>query len=448
MKKVILYLRVSDEMQAEKDSLIKQEEQAFKYCEFKGYKIHKVIKEVGSGRKNDREGFLELEAEIEKAEFDTLIFYELSRLARISYVIHKLVNSLLVNSISFESITEPHLNSDAPSSKLMLGFMAAMAEVESDTISKRVKLRMLHYASQGYWVFRPPLGYTLGKDKILYKNNEAEIIKEIFSKFMAGKSLTQLQQEYNKAHSIIKHILTNVAYSGKTKFGFEKKLHLTGKTVKNLEGEIFEGKHEAIIEQELFDLVQTRLNGITHSSTRANNSEHILSGIIKHKGCDWKAYGKKHTKDLSVRRYYSCSNCYKSIGAKNVEAAVIESAKEYVSSLSFLDEIPRSRKEFVDVNKKRNILISKKERIINAYMDNNISRDDYLKKVKNIENELLKLKEVVEVEEPNTISLKNKLISMFDNFDQKDIYEKKSILKLLIEEVLYDKKEITIIYKV
>ena len=137
MKKALIYLRVSDQVQEDRDYLSKQEEQAVEYCEFKKYHIYKVIKEVGSGRKDDRAGFMELEDEIEDNTFDVLIFYELSRLARDTYVIHKLIKSLRVKEIEFESITEPHLNSESPTSKLMLSFKASLAEIESGTISKR-----------------------------------------------------------------------------------------------------------------------------------------------------------------------------------------------------------------------------------------------------------------------------------------------------------------------
>ena len=39
MKKALIYLRVSDIMQEEKDSLSNQEKQAIEYCNFKKYKV-------------------------------------------------------------------------------------------------------------------------------------------------------------------------------------------------------------------------------------------------------------------------------------------------------------------------------------------------------------------------------------------------------------------------
>ena len=83
-------------MQEEKDSLSNQEKQAIEYCNFKKYKVYKIIKEVASGRSSDRDGFVELQNEISENNFDVLIFYELSRLARSCVTIHNLVHSMRV----------------------------------------------------------------------------------------------------------------------------------------------------------------------------------------------------------------------------------------------------------------------------------------------------------------------------------------------------------------
>ena len=109
MKKALIILRVSDQLQEDRNSLEKQEEQALDYCKFKGYTVYKTLKTVVSGRKNDRADFIELENEVEKNSFDVLVFYELSRIARNAYFIHKLVHNLKQKEIEFESITESYL---------------------------------------------------------------------------------------------------------------------------------------------------------------------------------------------------------------------------------------------------------------------------------------------------------------------------------------------------
>ena len=93
MKKALLYIRVSDEMQEEKNSLAYQEKEVMEYCKYKKYEVYKKIAEVGSAwREGERKGFEELEYEIEKANFDILVLYSISRLARNQYVAHTIMH--------------------------------------------------------------------------------------------------------------------------------------------------------------------------------------------------------------------------------------------------------------------------------------------------------------------------------------------------------------------
>ncbi|MBN1469399.1 MAG: recombinase family protein [Fusobacteriaceae bacterium] len=434
MKKALIILRVSDEKQEERNSLDKQEEQALDYCKFKGYTVFKILKTVVSGRKIDRKDFLELEDEIEKNTFDVLVFYELSRLARNAYFIHKLVHSLKQKEIEFESITESFLNSDSPTSKIMLGIMASQAEVESDMISKRVRNRMKFYATQGYHLFPAPLGYDV-KEKILYPNNEAEKVKNIYKDFIEGFSINKLSIKYGISTTGIKNVLTNVTYIGKIKFGFEGKNANTGKRVKNLPGEIFEGKHEAILDLEMFHSAQTIMENKYYSVTRRNReNENILTGIISHK-CG-RLYGKK---TIDGYRLYSCRKCNKSISANGIEKIVIDAIKSYCRKLDFLKE-KANVTEDTSNKKKMKALNQKKKRIVETYSDGYISRVDYLEKIKNIDAELKKLSSYDKEKPKMEFTLKEKLLKDLKEIDNKEYLEKAHLIQLFVESVILDEE--------
>lgn len=443
MKKALIILRVSDEKQEDRNSLDKQEEQALDYCKFKGYDVYKIIKTVVSGRKVDRTDFLELEEEVERNSFDVLVFYELSRLARNAYFIHKLVHNLKQKEIEFESITESYLNSDSPTSKIMLGIMASQAEVESDMISKRVRNRMKFYASQGFHLFPAPMGYDV-KEKILYPNEQAEIVKAIYSEFISGASFNQLHAKYNMSQIGLKKLLTNVTYIGKVKFGFEGKNPSTGKRVNNLEGEIFEGKHEAIIDEETFKMAQFISNERSRKKIKIHINKNILSGILFH--MDHKMRGKRGSNDY---RFYTCDTCYKSISAKNIEKIVIESLIEHTKTLNFLDNRKNLKKgKNIDYSKKLVELQEKKNRIIETYSDGFISRESYLKKVKGIDNEIKELGTALVDEKEEEVSLKESLLEDIINLENKEDLEKKKLIQLFIEKIVMDnEKNIEIEFK-
>ncbi len=452
MKKVLIYLRVSDPNQEIRDSLIKQEEQVKKYCEFKGYHIYKTIKEVGSGRRDDRDGFRELEKEIEKNTFDILIFYELSRLARNTYVLHSLINSLRMKKIKFESVTESYLNSDSPTSKLMLSFMASMAEMESDTLSKRVGTRMKYYVSQGYWMHPAPKGYTL-KDRILYiDKEEAEVVRSIYKSFIKEASYSKLCREYNLSQPGLKRVLTNVAYLGKTKWGFEGRDKDTGKRGLRAGGEIFEGKHEPIIDADTFNLVQELIKNKSDKLQKTGKGEFLLTGLLRHKGCRRRMSGKiNYRSQKGGYKYYACTEtgCYVSKSARQIEDLVLKTFKSYCRNLKTLNKIPQKKKSNPEEATLK-ILSSKRKRIVSAYLDGNLEREVYLEEIQKIDTQLKEAhtpvpKKLNPIQETSYTSL----IKLVDNFDSKDNLEKNSILKLLIEEVIFiDKENIEVVFKI
>jgi site-specific DNA recombinase len=451
MKKALIYLRVSDEMQELKDSLNKQEEQAINYCNFKNYTIYKVIKEVGSGRRRDqREGFIELEKEIARNTFDVLIFYELSRLARNQYLLHNLIHNLKINRISFESITESYLNSDSPTSKMMLGFLASMAEIESDMTSKRVRNRMKHYASEGYWMFQPPRGYKLEEKILRIHDEEAEVVRDIFREFIAGASIKKLKAAYNLSDPGIKNLLSNVAYIGKTKFGFAGRDNHTGKRVNNLPGEVFEGKHEAIIDEKTFNMAQNILNNKKRKyKSYIVDNKFLLTGLIKH-NCGYSANGKRQKSGYTL---YRCRDCEKSIPAKLVEEVIVEEFKNYCKGLKYFKNKRISKKKNKSLNK-LSTLKFKRSRIVESYMDGNINREYYLKLIDEIDIEIDTIKNSIGEKENNVPKIftdnYDLLLQMVNTFDNKTIVEKNKILKLFIEAIIYKDKEseLEIIYKI
>ena len=453
MKKILIYLRVSDPNQEVRDSLNKQEEQVLRYCQYKEYNIYKVIKEVGSGRRNDREGFQELEEEISNNTFDVLVFYELSRLARNSYLLHNLIHSLRVKKISFESVQEPFLNSDSPTSKAMLGFMAGFAEMESDKTRERVSSRMKHYTEQGYFLFRPPHGYDLA-DNILVKNKYANEIIDIFNKFNSGTSYMSLQKEYNFSHTKIKGILTNKTYLGYVKFGFHGRDKDTGKRFDNGIGEYYEGLHLPIITKEAFDIAQIIVENKQKNRFRAANGEYLLSGLLKHHECDCKMYAKRKKHKVKgkvyIYTYYQCPLCGRgSVKQNSLEDTVIQTMKEYCKKLKNLDNKKPSKK-VLNTEKNLEKLKGKRKRIINTYLDELITRDEYLDLLKEIDIKISNMKkseEKVNDSEPTT-SYKT-LMKLFKGFDKKDNVEKHNFLKMVIEEVrVIDKNNIEILFKV
>lgn len=79
-EKIVIYARVSSS--ENKSNLDSQAERLISYCMAKGYKIHKIIKEVGSGINDNRQRLIDL---LVKDDFTKIIVEHKDRLTRIGF---------------------------------------------------------------------------------------------------------------------------------------------------------------------------------------------------------------------------------------------------------------------------------------------------------------------------------------------------------------------------
>jgi len=121
----------------------------------------------------------------------------------------------------------------------------------------------------------------------------------------------------------------------------ENESNMISKRVSGLNGEIFEGKHEAIVSEELFNLVQSIIDGRGEKSRKfVQRSKYMLTGIIKHQECG----GAYYKMNNYQKEYYTCHKCGKTINKDKVEKLVITEFKKYVKSLGFLKTAKTNKK--------------------------------------------------------------------------------------------------------
>lgn len=112
------------------------------------------------------------------------------------------------------------------------------------------KQGMINKSNQGFLVARPPFGYKVVDGSLLIDDENMENVRLIFKEFLEGRSLNQLAKLYGISVNGIKKILKNFSYLGKIKF----------------DGQIVQGKHQALISSELFNRVQTKFENIKKTS--------------------------------------------------------------------------------------------------------------------------------------------------------------------------------------
>lgn len=444
IKKALIILRVSSEMQEERNSLEAQEDQAKNFAKEKGYVVHKIIKEVESGLYNNRAGYNELLEEIKLRSFDVLIAYELSRISRTQLEIHTTIKKLKENKIEWHFIMQPQLDSSSDLSDFLLGLYGGMAAQESKQISTRIKTRFKFYASQGYCLTSPPLGYDL-KEKILYKNDKSYIIEDIFHSYINGVTKNRLARKYNKTITTISQILENITYAGYIKYGKYTQDKSTMKMYTNKEYEIYKGLHEPIISLEEFNLVQKILKEKKQRHIKGSEDTRFLfSSLLICSVCNHKLVGIEPSWNNKVRskkyKAYKCGSLkthFKQCSSEALDNAILNQIKEYAkNNFEFLNI--NSQKNKKDYSKEIKRLEEKKKRVAETYTDGFINRDEYRKKISDIDYDLKELNRLNKEEMSEvTINLKKKFIEYMENFDEKNRLQQKKILQLIVDKIIY-----------
>jgi len=345
-KKVItcaIYTRVStsDGMEQEFTSLDAQREAAESYITSQKSEglitLANRYDDAGfSGATTDRPALQQLIADIKASKVGCVVVYKVDRLSRSLLDFSKLLEFFDQNNVAFVSVTQ-HFNTNTSMGRLTLNILLSFAQFEREIISERTRDKMGAARRKGQWMGgRPALGYNLDKEnhKIVINWAEAKIIQEMFSIYLKERSLLSVAKILNKKGYRTKYYLRKGKPSGNIPFKATN-IHLMlrnmlyiGKV--NYKGkQVFQGQHEAIISEKVFNKVQEIMNSNRRQiKTAPKKNIGLLSQILRCKHCNSSmvyAYTKKPNYKYL---YYFCLNAqkrgYDNCPTKTIHALKIE----------------------------------------------------------------------------------------------------------------------------
>lgn len=375
VKVAVGYVRVSTDRQKNFGiSLVTQETEIKEKAESLGYVFGQTYVDGGiSGADIDhRLGMLQLLEDAAKGLFDAVIIYSVSRASRDLEDFLLIVSTLESYNIELISITE-QLNEEGSSGNLTRNLFAIVAQFERERGSELTAEGMNTLAKEGRFTGGKMLGYKSGIDEqgrktLLIVPEEAEIVKYIFSTFASGKGYLAIANDLNKrgvktvkgnsfSADSIKTILKNQKYGGVIQYG--KYRQWKKKRRRGLSNDVIvtDSIHEAIIEKELFEKVQERLETESIQPTWNHRGENLLTGILKCPRCSGPTAASNVTNTLKDGtkkkiRYYSCANFRRkgkagsgcsanSIRADFIEKFVADRLVEIITVPGFLDVLVR-----------------------------------------------------------------------------------------------------------
>lgn len=498
-RKVAIYARVSTEHEAQLSALENQVQYydniLASHPEWELYKRYIDEGITGTSIKK-RKNFKKMMEDAKNGCFDLIVTREVSRFAR--NTVDTLQETRKLKKMGVEVyFTEDNIwTFNDEDGELKLTIMATLAQNESKKTSQRVKAgQKISFENGVFYGTGNILGYDkVGKDMVI-NEEQAEIVRLIFSLFLKGLGSTKIKYELEKkgyltstglktwSASYIIRILQNPFYCGT--IIYRKSYvpdYLEQKAVTNngqVEQVIVEGKHQPLVSKEDFNKVQEM---IKERTTHLKGSKKIGQGSPKTvwakklvcscgSSFNRRTYHKKENDETTY-----CYHCYKQ---KNMGSArtrlkkgldindacdaplvqewklnimahglfnnlYIDKEKIIEVANSLIDETIKEEDNNDDINseiiiktKKIGTCENKLEKLLEMYLSDMIKKEDYMKKKTELEFQIEELnKNIEELQLQQTIpkeTLDEKLKNLKKGILENFNFEKEYVLEEMVE---------------
>lgn len=286
-----------------------------------------------SGGNMDRDALQRLLIEIDESRVDMVVVYKIDRLTRSLADFAKLVERLDAAGASFVSVTQ-QFNTSTSMGRLTLNVLLSFAQFEREVTAERIRDKIAASKKKGLWMGGlVPLGYDKAEAGLVINQSEAGIVRSLFEQYLELKDVTRLKawadsqgfrtksrtwkdgthvpgKRFARGH--LYQLLSNPIYIGKI----------------HHKGELYEGVHEAIVDQDLWDQVQSQReqNRTTRKSRRNHADKSPLAGKLF--AADGNRFYVSHANKKGSRyRYYVQDETNQRLPAAELEKAITDAVR-------------------------------------------------------------------------------------------------------------------------
>ncbi len=435
---IAAYCRVSTDKEDQLNSLETQKEFFTEYTNRTGDTLIKVYADEGiSGTKiKNRKEFQRMLADAEKGLFDMVVVKDISRFARNTVDLLQSVRKLKALGIETQFLTANMTSMG--NSEFVLTIFGALAQEESANTSKRIKFGKKVNAEKG----RVP-NIVYGYDKTVgdYFNlsineEEAKAIRQMYKWYteegFGGAKIANMlnargiktKRGNNWSQNSVCRILTNEIYTGKIINGKEEVADfLTGQRKEKDESEwlVTLRPELRIIDDETFDKAQEILKG-RHNSFKLTHerqsNKYLFSTLIKCKDCGW-SFRRTVRKYKNTYVRWVCSG-HNGRGADSCSNAVTVDEEELIRMLqeyftevlskkkkvvehvkSEFQRVYKAKDENLEYEKELNAELAKlkksREKYMDMYTDDLISREELNEKIGGMRKEIERLEKELQM---------------------------------------------------
>ena len=349
-RRAVSYLRVSTARQARRGggdvegfSIPAQREANRNKAASMGAIIVKEFKDGGeSGTSTTKRGDLNAMLEyLDEHEVDYVIVHKLDRLARNRGDDADISRALQGRKVRLVSTTEPI--DETPAGMLLHGILASMNEFYSRNLSIEVLKGMTMKARSGGTTSRAPLGYR----NLQTVDSEGRELRTVVVDPERSEHITWAFRKYATGNSSLGDIATELAARGlrtlatpkiPSKPVSETTLHkiLTNpyyKGIVTFQGVQYPGRHEPLIDEETFDMVQVILAS-RRFGERTKTHEHFLKSTLYCGKCGARMFVQKaKSKTGVVYPYFVCGGRHNKTTDCDMSAILIAKIEEQVEAI-------------------------------------------------------------------------------------------------------------------
>src|SRR6266436_1573238 len=292
-RRCAVYTRKSSEEGLEQDfnSLHAQREacEAFiKSQTGEGWRLIKTAYDDGglSGGTMERPALQQLLEDIRRRVIDVVVVYKVDRLTRSLADFAKMVEVFDARGVSFVAVTH-QFNTTTSMGRLTLNVLLSFAQFEREVTSERIRDKIAASKRKGLWVGGTlPLGYEMKDGKIAIVEEEAELVRSIFRRYLELGSVNELLRDLRERNIRTKtRLLSTGATRGGIPFGRGALYYLLSNCFYigevKYKDEILPGEQPAIMDRALFEAVRRKsLAQWSHRTVVRNKADHLLTGLL------------------------------------------------------------------------------------------------------------------------------------------------------------------------
>lgn len=458
------------------NTLNRHKDTLLKFAEEKKISIIKIYEEIVSGESiGQRPEMLKLLEDISNNIYDAVLVMDMDRLGRGNMQEQGLILDTFKSNNT--KIITPRKTYDLNDEfdEEYSEFEAFMARKELKIITRRMQRGRIKSIEEGNYIGTyAPFGYKIvgqGRGRHLeVDENNGPIVKFIFEEYASGNGGNRIAEKLNNmgyktatgksfyGHSVL-NIIKNPVYIGKISWGKKdySKKDSKGKRTTQVkpkeEWPLYEGKHEKLISNELYDTCQKQLNSKTHVpyKTKLTNP---LAGIVLCAYCG-KAMSFRPYKQGEPHLTCANSNCKKNKSSRfdYIEDEIITFLKNTLKELNekepILDEDKTDITDIAIQNIKTELskLEAQKARLHDLLEQGVYDIDTFLNRSETINDRMCKLNDqLIEFSTPKNTMTQKEVYNFIDTalktyMVSDDIVVKNQMMKELIESITYLKEK-------